>query len=337
MSIVLSGMRPTGKLHIGHLEGVLGDWVRLQENNKCNYFVADWHAITTNSNTKEIKENTISMVKDWMAYGIDPDKSNIFIQSKISQHAELSLVFSMLVNLGRLEKLPTFNEYMKEVIKADEKDIKLYDEAKRANVNHGFLGYPILQAADILLYKTNLVPIGQDQIPHIELTRDIAKKFNNLYAEIFPVPDYVLGSTPKIIGFDGRKMSKSYGNALHPDDSIQSVMEKVRKMITDPQKLRKNDSGNPYVCSIYDLHEIFSESNKEIANECHDGARGCVDCKLELSKNLYEKYGEFREKRSKITDNTVMDALYEGTKRAQIIAQKTMDEVKDAMILDYRV
>ena len=251
---VLSGMRPTGKLHIGHLEGVLQEWINLQQSYDCYYFVADWHALTTNSETKDLKENTIDMVKDWLAYGVDPNKSTLFIQSQVPEHAELGLLFSMLVNLGRLERLPTFNAYLKEIVKVEEKDKKIYDEVKRAKVNHGFLGYPILQSADILIYKTNLVPVGEDQLSHIELTREIARKFNSLYKEIFPIPEPKLGETPCILGTDSRKMSKSYGNVISPTDDYSILKNKVGKMVTDPNKIRANDRGNPHIFNVFYIH-----------------------------------------------------------------------------------
>lgn len=329
-------MRPTGKLHIGHLESVLGEWKDLQKDHESFYFVADWHAITTNPDTKHIKEHSIEMVKDWIAYGLEPERSTLFIQSKVPEHTELSNAFSMLVNLGRLERLPSFNEYLKEIVKTGSEDKKVHDQAKRAKVNHGFLGYPILQSADILIYKADVVPVGEDQLPHLELTREIARKFNSLYDNIFPVPEPKLGAKPRILGYDGRKMSKSYGNTIQPTDTGQELEKKVKRMVTDPKKVHMGDPGNPYECSVYDLQEIYNQQHPTVAKTCQTGERGCADCKKELSSKIADRYEHFKEKRTTLTDDYILDILEEGSKKAREVAVETMNEVKEAMSLDYK-
>lgn len=329
-------MRPTGKLHIGHLESVLEEWKELQEKTDAFYFVADWHAITTNTNTKHIKQDSIDMVKDWIAYGIDPEKSTMFIQSQVPEHTELNTVLSMLVNLGRLERLPSFNEYLKEIVKVNNQEKKVYDEAKRANINHGFLGYPILQSADILVYKANIVPVGEDQLPHIEFTREVARKFNHTYKEVFPLPEPKLGHKPRILGFDGRKMSKSYKNTIQPTDEQEILEKKVRRMITDPNKKRINDPGNPYECSVFDLQEIYNKQHQDIAKNCQTGAQGCKDCKEELTGKIIEKYESFNEKRATLNDKYILEVIIEGSKKARTVASETMNEVKEVMQLDYK-
>ena len=336
-SVVLSGMRPTGKLHIGHVEGVLTEWTRLQQHTNAYFFVADWHAMTTNTDTSELKRNTLAMVKDWIAAGVDPARATIFAQSAVPEHAELHVALSNLVNLGRLERLPTFHEYMRQIVHADGVDTLAYDAAKRANVSHGFLGYPVLQSADILLYKTTHVPIGEDQVPHLELTRELARRFNSLYGETFPVPEAVLGPNPRILGFDGRKMSKSYGNVIEPTDEPAVLQRNVAQMTTDPAKTRRNDRGDPSVCSAYDLHEIYARDASSIADECRAGARGCVDCKRELAQSMAAWYEPFRERRASITDDDVRDILGNGNTQARVVARETMDEVKHALGIDYLV
>jgi tryptophanyl-tRNA synthetase len=334
--VVLSGMRPTGKLHIGHIEGVLREWVELQKDHQCNFFVADYHAITTDTNTKALKEDTIDMVRDWIATGVDPEISNVFIQSYVPEHAQLHLILSMLVNLGRLERLPTFNAYMKEILKVDEGDVKKYDEVKRASVNYGFLGYPILQAADILLYNTTTVPVGEDQVPHIELTREIAKRFNSLYGDVLIIPEAKLGHSPRILGTDGRKMSKSYDNVIAPTDNLEDLQIKVRKMISDPGRPFRKDPGNPYVCSVFDLQEVFDgNGSKNIVDQCRSAELGCGDCKYSLARKIVDTYAEFNEKRELMTDDYICDVLRDGSKKARVIASQTLDKVRDFMLMKY--
>ncbi|MBR9675637.1 tryptophan--tRNA ligase [Candidatus Woesearchaeota archaeon] len=334
--VVLSGMRPTGKLHIGHLEGVLNEWVELQKSHECNFFVADYHAITTNQDTREIKQDTFDMVKDWVAYGIDPEKSNIFVQSMVPQHSNLHLIFSMLVNLGRLERLPTFNEYLKEIVQVDEKDVKRVDEEKRAKVSYGFLGYPILQAADILAYKTDVVPVGEDQLPHIEFTREIARKFNGLYGELFPLPEAKLGHAPRILGTDGRKMSKSYDNEISPLDDLGALQTKTKKMVSDSTRKSLSEPGHPYECSVFDLQEVYDlEGSKQVYSDCTTAKLGCGDCKGLLPQKIFEKYGEFREKRESLRDQDILEVLVEGSLKSQRITGETLSQVKELMLMDY--
>lgn len=335
-NVVLSGMRPTGKLHIGHLEGVLREWVELQNEHDCNFFVADYHAITTNSDTRDLKQDTFDMVKDWIAFGVDPEKAKLFIQSMVPEHTDLHTIFSMLVNMGRLERLPTFTDYIKEVIKVDDTDIKRFDEAKRAKVNYGFLGYPVLQTADILIYKTNIVPIGEDQLPHLELTRELAKRFNNLYGETFPLPEAKLGHKPRILGTDGRKMSKSYNNVISPMDNLDELMAKVRSMISDTTRGGVNNPGNPYNCSVFDLHEIYDKAgSQDIASRCKGASLGCGDCKKLLPEKIFETYKEFRERRGDVTDSYVKQVLKKGCERARAVTAATMKLVKHNMLMDY--
>jgi tryptophanyl-tRNA synthetase len=320
---VLSGMRPTGRLHIGHVEGVLRNWVELQKNNDCFYFVADWHALTTNPDTREIKRNTYEMVKDWLAMGVNPEKSTLFIQSAVPEHAELHLVFSMLNSLARLERLPTFKEQIKEL------DMK-------ESIPYGFLGYPVLQAADILMYKTKYVPVGEDQLPHIELTRETARRFNGLYGEVFPVPMAELSEAPRILGTDGRKMSKSYKNEILPTDDKDWLVKKVRTMTIDPQRQKTTDPGNPEACSVYDLHKIYNkETTDDIAGKCRTAGRGCGECKMLLPDVMAETYKDYRERRKDIGDELVMRVLKEGNEKARAIASQTMNEVRRAMLLNY--
>ncbi len=340
---VLSGMRPTGRLHIGHLVGALDNWVVLQEKYEDSlYFVADWHAITTQTDTTSIKRDSIEMAKDWIAAGINPDKSTIFIQSQVPQHSELYLVFSMLETLPRLERLPTFRAQMKNLLGIFEPERELTQEeiAKaKGKISHGFLGYPLLQAADILIYKADGIPVGEDQLPHLELTREVARTFNRTYGEIFPEPEALLTNTPRILGTDGRKMSKSYGNAILPTDSLNDIEGGVKKMITDTNRIRKNDPGNPNVCSIYDLHLAYTGLDRqiELGQLCRRGEIGCKDCKLEVASNLFKKYDGHRVRRESLEgqDNRILQILMDGSSKARRIASETMREVREHMMYDY--
>lgn len=270
---VLSGMRPTGKLHLGHLVGALDNWVRLQDQYDCYFFVADWHALTTDyAETSNVKQNIMEMMYDMLAAGLDPEKAVLFIQSHVPQHAELHLLLSMITPLGWLERVPTYKE-QRENIK--DKDLGTY----------GFLGYPVLQSADILMYKADYVPVGEDQVPHIELTREIARRFNMFYAGkreyVLPEPQPLLTSMPKLPGTDGRKMSKSYGNAILLSEPEPEIRQKLKTMVTDPARVRRTDPGNPQVCPVYSLHKIFS-SQETIANVekgCTTASIGCIECK----------------------------------------------------------
>lgn len=316
---VLSGMRPTGKLHIGHLFGAMKSWVQLQEKHETFYFVADWHALTTMyDNPKEIPENIKQMVADWLAMGLDPEKSVIFVQSKVKEHAELYLLLGMIVPLSWLERNPTY----KEAVKESAKDIR----------NYGFLGYPVLQAADILIYKAEGVPVGADQVPHLELTREIARRFNYFYGPTFPEPQAILTETPKIPGIDGRKMSKSYNNAVFIADKPEEINKKILSMFTDPLRPYKKDPGHPDRCPVFSLHGAFTdaETRNQIEKDCRGAIIGCKDCKAMLAKRVIEFLTPLREKRENILKKPglIRDILEEGSQKAREIASKTMEEVR---------
>jgi tryptophanyl-tRNA synthetase len=341
---ILSGMRPTGRLHIGHMVGALDNWIELQSKYGSYFFVADWHAMTTELNTKDIRENALEMVKDWLAAGIDPNKSTIFVQSLVPQHAELHLIFSMLNTLPRLERMPTFKGQLKNlegVIDPDKELTQEQIERARSNVSYGFLGYPVLQAADILIYKADGVPVGEDQIPHIELTREIARTFNNAFGKVFPEPEALLTNTPRILGTDGRKMSKSYGNAISPEDSAEVVNEKIKTMITDPQRKRRSDPGDPNVCPVYDFHRAYTRFDKqmEIYKACRVAEIGCIECKKEAANNILNKYDAFRNARAELDADSkkVVEILMDGSARARDVASQTLKEVREHLQLDYSV
>jgi len=324
---ILSGMRPTGKLHVGHLVGVLENWVELQKEYDCYFEVADWHALTTKyDQTDDIKNNTRELVIDWISAGIDPEESVIFVQSDVKEHAELHLLFSMITSVGRLERVPTYKEQIEELNLGN-------------SVPYGLLGYPVLQAADILLYKGDTVPVGKDQLPHLELTREIARRFNYLYGEddeILPEPEPKLTKVPKLLGTDGRKMSKSYGNAIFLGDSEEEIEDKVREMVTDPQRIRLKDPGNPDVCSVYDYHNIFNTTEvEELATGCREAGIGCMDCKRNLKDVLTNELAEIRAKREELKANPeqIDDILNAGAKKARKLARETMEEVRNAMNL----
>lgn len=321
---ILSGMRPSGKLHIGHLLGALSNWKRLQdENAETYYMVADWHALTTEyEHSETIESNIIEMVFDWLAAGLDPDKSVIFVQSHVKEHAELYLLFSMITPLGWLERVPTYKEALEEY---QGRDIS----------THGFLGYPLLQAADILIYKANAVPVGQDQLPHLEFTRELARRFHHLYREVFPEPQSLLAETPLVRGIDGRKMSKRYDNAILLSDSEEETEQKVMKMLTDPARKRRTDPGNPDICPVFDLQKIYGlpEWVERVNRECRTAEIGCVEDKQELAKRLNENLRSFRALRSEYASNPdrVKAILAEGASKARKAAQSTMVDVRKAM------
>ncbi|HYQ88962.1 MAG TPA: tryptophan--tRNA ligase [Candidatus Binatia bacterium] len=321
---ILSGMRPTGKLHLGNYLGALQNWVALQDSSENLHMVADWHALTTDyEHVDQIQPNTIEMVIDWLAAGIDPERSPVFIQSRVKEHAELHLLFSMLVTTSRLERNPTVKEQVR--------DLHLEE-----SVSYGHLGYPVLQAADILLYKANLVPVGEDQVPHVELTREIARKFNSLYGEVFPVPDARLTKFARLPGLDGRRMSKSMDNAIYLADSPEDIAAKVRSAYTDPKKLRANDPGNPDGCVVFAYHRAFNAPNADpIDADCRAGRLGCVVNKKNLAAILAENLRPFRERRADLAAHPerVHEALRHGEERARKIAQETMREVREAMKL----
>ena len=393
--VIVSGMRPTGKLHLGHYFGVIKNWLKLQEEEGDKYiFVADWHALTTAyTNTEKLRENIESLMLDWVSCGLDPDRNVLFIQSLVKEHAELYLLFGMITPKSWLELNPTYKdlkynllkigdlkgEFSKIVenlvgdlveklpIKVEDKEglksilveelsealIKALFEGKidqellkRLNVDkkllhqidtYGFLGYPVLQAADILVYKGNTVPVGEDQLPHIELTREIARRFNRLYGETFPEPQPLLTETPKVVGIDGRKMSKSYNNAIYLSDSPEEVEQKVRKMVTDPQRVRKTDPGRPEICAVFTLHKLFTDQQtlKMIEEDCRTARIGCVQCKKLLARNINEFLEPIRERRNYYQSNKgeLWDIFREGSKKAREVAKQTLEEVREKMNL----
>ena len=322
---VLSGMRPTGKLHLGHLVGALENWVQLQEKYESYHFVADWHALTTDyAGTSELRTNVQEMVTDWLAVGLDPKKATFFEQSKLPEHAELHLLFSMVTPLGWLERVPTYKEQLDNI---RDRDLHTY----------GFLGYPVLQAADILMYKADFVPVGEDQVPHVELTREIARRFNTYYGRVFPEPQALLTPTPKLPGTDGRKMSKSYNNAIFLSDPPEVVAAKTAEMFTDPARKRRTDPGNPDICPVFDHHKIFSPQAvvDRVNHECRTAEIGCVECKRLMADHLNKSLTPIRERRRPYEQNPrlVWDVLDEGTRKARIFAQATMAEVRAAVKL----
>ena len=361
---VLSGMRSTGKLHLGNYVGALENWVRMQDAYDCFFFIADWHALTTDyADTSRLKENSVEVLLDWLAAGLDPAKCVMFIQSHVPAHAELHLLLSMITPLGWLERVPTYKE-QKENIK--EKDLGTY----------GFLGYPVLQSADILIYKADVVPVGEDQVAHVELTREIARRFNGFYGAtkppqiirtgssrtkvltsdgtevelepkadyvipniVFPEPAALLTPAPRLPGTDGRKMSKSYGNALLLTDPEPVVRQKLKTMVTDPARVRRTDRGNPDVCPVGDLHKIFSdqETMARVYEGCRSAGIGCIECKGWAADALVKILNPMQERRKKYEDNPRLawDILEAGSTRAREVAGATMEEVRSAMGLDY--
>jgi tryptophanyl-tRNA synthetase len=375
---ILSGMRPTGKLHLGNLVGALQNWVKLQEEYESYHFVADWHMLTTGyENTLELRQDTWEMVTDWLACGLDPNKATFFIQSRLPEHAELHLLFSMVTPLAWLERVPTYKEQLENI---RDRDINTY----------GFLGYPLLQAADILMYKPKYVPVGEDQVPHVEFTREVARRFNLVFGEleevpgvltgpgisgvgdasgplkdlvaghweeerslaaraevlnkglaklrpIFPEPEALLTSAPRLLGTDGRKMSKSYNNAIFLTDTPDVVSKKVATMVTDPARKRRSDPGNPDVCPVYDLHKIFSaqETLERVNRECRTAEIGCVECKQLGAGHLNALLAPIQERRRPYEQNPqkVWDVLEDGTRKARAVAQATMAEVRAAVKL----
>ena len=320
---ILSGMRPTGKMHLGHLHGALLNWKNLQKDYECFYFIADWHALTSEyADTKIIKDSIYDIIIDWVSMGLDPEVATFFIQSNIMEHAELHLIFSMITPLSWLERNPTYKEQLRELTQKD-----LY--------TYGFLGYPVLQAADILMYRAHGVPVGEDQAPHVEMTREIARRFNHLYGDVFPVPDVLLTPTSKLLGLDRRKMSKSYNNSIYLTDTIEEVGNKVGQMITDPQRARRSDPGRPEVCNVFSFHEIYTpdETVRQIDHDCRTAAIGCVECKKIMAEHLNKALDPIREKRSELEADLdrVKDIIQKGNARAKTIARHTMELVREAV------
>lgn len=323
---ILSGMRPTGPLHLGHYFGVIANWVKLQEDYDCFFFVADWHALTSEyADPRKIKGFVPGLVKDWVASGLDPEKCVIFQQSMVKEHAELHLLFSMTTPLGWLERCPTYKEQKTQLA---EKQLNTY----------GFLGYPVLQASDILLYKPCAVPVGKDQLPHLELTREIGRRFNHLNnTELFPEPADMLTEECKLPGLDGRKMSKSYGNSIMLSEPIEDLMPKLRSMKTDENRLRKTDPGEPNICNLYPYHKLMTDASKlpAIKEGCRNATWGCVDCKKVLNDSMEAFLTPFQERRAACTDERVAEILEAGNKKAREFAVKTMDEVRGVLNFDF--
>lgn len=391
---VLSGMRPTGKLHLGHYFGVIKNWIKLQEEHETFFFIADWHALTTAyKRTQELRQNIEDVMLDWIALGLDPKRSVLFIQSRVKEHAELFLLFSMITPKSWLEWNPTYKDMKYNLLKITDmelqfrggirdlvkefvsklpykvEDIEALEEftldelsesfvravfegymeshmLQELNVSkrdfyetdtYGFLGYPVLQAVDILIYRANAVPVGEDQLPHVELTREIARRFNYLYGDTFPEPDVLLTETPKLVGVDGRKMSKSYSNAIYFADTKDQVEQKVMRFFTDPQKLRKGDPGRPEICPVFMYHKLFTEDTKveEIERDCRSGKLGCVECKRIMFEGLERELMPIRERRQELKKRIreLIDIFEEGSKVAREIAARTLEEVREKMNL----
>jgi tryptophanyl-tRNA synthetase len=324
---ILSGMRPTGALHLGHLTGALDNWVPLQDTYECYYCIVDWHALTTDyADPSKIRENILEVALDWLAAGLDPARSALFVQSDVKEHAELHLLFSMVIPVPWLERVPTYKEQQQNL---KEKDLSTY----------GFLGYPLLQSADIAVYKADAVPVGEDQAPHVELTREVVRRFNNFYGPVFPEPKTLLTPTPRVPGTDGRKMSKSYDNAIYLKDAPEVVRAKLKPMVTDKNRVRRTDPGNPDECPVFDLHEAFSPKATQewAAAGCRSAGIGCLDCKGKLTEHLLERLAGIHARRAELgaRPDTVWDILRAGAVRARATAAATMDEVRAAMKIRY--
>jgi tryptophanyl-tRNA synthetase len=321
--VVLSGLRPTGPCHLGNLAGALRNWLKLQDLYQCYYTIVTWHALSSEyMDAKAIKENTFEVAIDWLSIGLDPEKCVIFIQSEVKEHAELHLLLSMVTPLPWLERVPTFKEMQEEL---QGKDLNTY----------GYLGYPVLQTADIIIYKADIVPVGEDQAPHLELAREITRRFNRIFGPIFPEPQILLTEVPRLAGTDGRKMSKSFGNAIYLKDTPEIIRQKIEPMITDTRRMRRNDPGEPDDCPVFTLHQAFVAKDKrdEIAQACRKAGIGCLDCKKVVIESLIQRLGPYRERRAKFEKNPrlIWEILEEGNKKARLVAHKTMEEVRAAI------
>jgi tryptophanyl-tRNA synthetase len=324
---ILSGMRPTGALHLGNYMGALANWVGLQDDYECFFAIVDWHSLTTDyADPSPIRANVLEVAADWLAAGLDPARSVLFVQSLVPEHAELHLLLSMIVPLPWLERVPSYKEQQQQL-------------AERDLTTYGFLGYPLLQSADIVVYKADAVPVGEDQAPHIELTREVVRRFNNFYGPVFPEPKTLLTQSPRIPGTDGRKMSKSYGNAIFLKDPPELVREKLKPMLTDPARKRRSDPGTPEKCPVFDLHRAFSpQASQDWAAEgCRSAGIGCLDCKGRLADHLLERLATIHARRPEYTKrpDTTWDILKEGSRRARETAAATLDEVRAAMGIRY--
>ncbi|MHB8123628.1 MAG: tryptophan--tRNA ligase [Desulfuromonadaceae bacterium] len=320
---VVSGMRPSGRLHIGHYHGVLENWVKMQDSMECFFFVADWHSLTTEyADTSGIAQSIRDMVLDWVAFGLDPEKCVIFRQSLVPHHSELNLILSMVTPVSWLERNPTYKDMLENI---EQRDLTTF----------GFLGYPVLMAADIILYKATRVPVGHDQLPHLEITREIARRFNHLYGAVFPEPEALLTETPKLPGLDGRKMSKSYNNSIYLSDNAETTAKMVMSMVTDTNRVRRADPGDPDVCVAFNLHRLYVPQEKldEIVPACRGAQIGCVDCKKILAASINERLAPFRARREELAANPgFVDALLqEGSRKASLISDAVMTEVRTAL------
>jgi tryptophanyl-tRNA synthetase len=320
---ILSGMRPTGPLHLGNLHGALANWVEMQDSYDCFFFIADWHALTSDyENPGRISEYVREMMIDWLSAGLSPDRSTLFVQSHIKEHAELFLLLSMITPVPWLERNPTYKDQIDQI---KNKDLSTF----------GFLGYPVLQAADIIMYKANGVPVGIDQVPHVEITREIARRFNYLYGEVFPEPEAILTKTSKILGIDRRKMSKSYENAIYLSDSPDDIASKVARMITDPQRARRSDPGDPEVCNVFEFLKTYAdrETVEDIGTACRSAQVGCVECKKIMAQNLIKALEPIRRKREdyKAHPDLVDDVIKAGGDKARRVARQTMEAVRAVM------
>jgi len=320
---ILSGMRPTGPLHLGNLHGALNNWVGMQDEYDCFFFIADWHALTSDyENPGAITGYVNEMMIDWLSAGLDPEKSTLFVQSLVPEHAELFLFLSMITPVPWLERNPTYKD---QIVQIENKDLSTF----------GFLGYPVLQAADIIMYKANGVPVGIDQVPHVEITREIARRFNFLYGDVFPEPEAILTQTSKILGLDRRKMSKSYNNAIYLSDTPDEIAQKVSQMITDPQRMRRSDPGNPDVCNVFEFHKIYSgtETCEAIDPQCRNAEIGFVECKKIMAKNLISAMAPLHERRAhfKAKPEQVKEIIALGSQKARAVARETMAQVRAAI------
>jgi len=323
METIVSGARPTGRLHLGHLHGALKNWVELQKNYRCFFFVADWHALTTDyASPQGIRQSAREMVMDWLSVGLEPDRCVIFRQSRVIEHAELHLLLSMITPVPWLERNPTYKEQIRELAA---KDLSTY----------GFLGYPVLQAADIIMYKANRVPVGVDQAPHVELTREIVRRFNQIYRPVFPEPEVLLTETQRLPGLDGRKMSKSYNNAVFLSDPPNEIDQKLSRMMTDPARVTRRDPGEPEKCPAFQLHKIYCTPDEigYVSKGCRTAGIGCLECKKVMIKHVIDDLAPFRERRAKYEGrpSDAEDILASGSHTAQQKASETMDEVRAAV------
>jgi len=321
---ILSGMQPSGQLHLGNYHGALKNWIAMQDDFDCFFFIADLHSLTTlYENPQLLKKYSFEVAVDWLSSGLDPGKCTLFVQSEIPEHSELHLILSMMVPVPWLERNPTYKEKQ--------------DEVKSVDMSsYGFLGYPVLQTADIVLYKANAVPVGIDQVPHLELSREIIRRFNKLYKKkVFVEPEAKISDVPKLNGIDGRKMSKSYNNAIFLSDSEKDITKKVKGMLTDPARGRRDDPGDPDACNLFPMHKIYSpiEEQEEIISACRKAEIGCGDCKLKLADNLLKSMLPSMEKRKEIAarPKDVYEILHVGTEKARAVARVTLLEAKTAM------